>query len=138
MIKARYDPRDKPLNVKAGDKLFLRLHRVYTQPGIKSRKSQKQQIGPFKILKKLGELAYKLDIQPTWIIDPVISVTHLEPAPSGKDPWDRQQMEETGPIQHEQGESEGEARYKIEKVIGKRVIHVGEAGNRSHSTKSSG
>lgn len=138
VTKARYEPRHKPLNMKAGDKVSLRLHRGYTQPGIKSRKFQKQRIGPFKILEKMGELAYELDIPPTWNIHPVISVTHLEPAPSGKDPWDRQQMEETGPIQDEQGESEGEARYKIEKIIGKRVIRVGRSRKPITRYKSSG
>ncbi len=38
-------------------------------------------------MKRIGKLAYKLDILNMWKIRPVIFVTHLEPAPEGPDPY---------------------------------------------------
>ncbi|KAJ5871960.1 uncharacterized protein N7529_004313 [Penicillium soppii] len=49
-------------------------------------------VGRFEILEKIGKIAYKLDIPEHWLkkgMYPVISIAHLEPAPTGEDPWQR-------------------------------------------------
>ncbi|KAJ6010298.1 hypothetical protein N7451_001710 [Penicillium sp. IBT 35674x] len=45
------------------------------------------------VLKRVGRLAYRLDLPPDLKIHPVISVVHLEPAPPGDDPWERPQAD---------------------------------------------
>lgn len=62
MIKLRYDLCHKALNLKTGHKVYIRLHKEYTQPRLKSRKYSKQKIGPATILEKMGRFVYKLDI----------------------------------------------------------------------------
>lgn len=56
----------------------------------KSAKLAPQRVGPFPILEEMAHgLAFRLDLQGQLKIHPVISVTHLEPAPTGKDPFER-------------------------------------------------
>ena len=45
----------------------------------KSPKLGPRQLGPFKVLKKVGELDYRLEIPPQFKIHPVIHVDHLSP-----------------------------------------------------------
>lgn len=45
------------------------------------------------MLEKIGNLAYRLDLPPHWRVYPVISVTHLEPAPNPHDdPYKRPRL----------------------------------------------
>ena len=131
MAKLRYDPRHSSLELKEGDKVFIRLHRGYTQPGLKNRKFSKQRVGPITILEKIGRLAYKLDIPPTWRIHPVVSITHLEPVPPGEDPYGRE-AEEPGPVKTEGGDDADV--YEVEKIIAKRRVYTGRGRRRrAHS-----
>ena len=88
--KRRYNGKHKKLDLKEGDLVYLRLHHGYNLPGMGNRKLSNQQTGPFKIIKKVGSLAYKLELPRTMRIHPVISVAHLEPCPDpAKDPYNR-------------------------------------------------
>lgn len=62
---------------------MLRLHKGYFIPssaGI-TKKLTQQYVGPFRVLEKVGQLAYKLDVPPDWKIYPVFLVAQLKPAP---------------------------------------------------------
>ena len=75
---------------KVGQMVNLRLHWGYTVPSSKLLliKIQRQFVGPFKVLERIGKLAYRSDIPAHWKIYPVISVAYLEPAPNPeKDPY---------------------------------------------------
>ncbi|KAI0994007.1 hypothetical protein K3495_g14176 [Podosphaera aphanis] len=91
--KHYYDKRHKPIFFKPGQYVSLRLHRGYQVPGLKNRNSKIEQqfAGPFKILERIGRLAYRLELpQSMRRVHPVISVAHLEPAPDpSEDPFDR-------------------------------------------------
>lgn len=67
-------------------------------------------IGPFRILRSHGDLAHEIDL-PDWLkgMHPVISVEHLESAPS--DPYNRRKPD-PGPIH-----IDGEERYIIDKIL---------------------
>jgi hypothetical protein len=67
-------------------------------------------IGPFRILRAFGNLAYEIEL-PDWLkgMHPVISVEHLEPAPP--DPYHRHRPD-PGPIH-----VDGEERYIIDKIL---------------------
>lgn len=69
---------------------MLRLHKSYTIPATAgvTKKLTQQHIGPFRIVEKVGRLAYKLDVPPNWQIHPVFSVAQLELAsPLAKNPF---------------------------------------------------
>lgn len=91
--KQQYDKRHKPIFFKPGQYVSLRLHRGYQVPGLKDRnpKIEQQFAGPFKVLERIGRLAYRLELpQSMQRVHPVISVAHLEPAPDpAEDPFNR-------------------------------------------------
>ena len=80
-MKHRYDAGHRPISFKPGDKVMLRLHRGYKVPGQENRKFSHQREGPFKVLERVGSLAYRLELPPVYRIHPVISVAHLEKLP---------------------------------------------------------
>ena len=86
--KFYYDQTHLPLRLEVGQYALLRLYKGYHIPSVTSRKLGAQRVGPFKVLEKVGRLAYRLKLPPHWKIHPVILVTHLEPCP-GNDPYQR-------------------------------------------------
>ena len=74
--KRRYNNKHKKIDLKEGDLVYLRLHRGYDLPGIQNPKLSNQRAGPFKILKKIGTLAYRIEIPRTMRIHPVVSIAH--------------------------------------------------------------
>lgn len=76
-----------------GDYVSLRLHRGYTVPGLRERnpKLTQQFGGPFKILERIGKLAYRLELPASMArMHPVVSIAHLEPATAPHaDPYHR-------------------------------------------------
>ena len=62
MQKIRYDNKHKKLILKKKNKMFLKLHKKYTQSNLKNRKFDKQRIDLINVLIKVEKLAYKLNI----------------------------------------------------------------------------
>ncbi len=85
---------------------------------ILNRKLSNQCVGPFQIIHKVGELAYKLKLPPTMRIHPVVSISQLEPAPQGKDPYERSVDIELPPVTNEDDDAPS---YKIERLMNKWV-----------------
>ena len=77
-MKEYYNSNYKPVFFQVGDLVNLRLHRGYTVPAILHRKIQQQFVGPFRILERIGRLAYHLELPGTMKIHPVVSIAHLE------------------------------------------------------------
>lgn len=89
--KEFYDRRHGPIpSYKVGDYASIRLDR-HPVSIIKRNKLSQQKLPPYKITKiSSNGRTVELDIPPTLSIHPVISVQHLEPAPSPQnDPWSR-------------------------------------------------
>ena len=108
--------------MKVGDYANLRLHRGYILPAMKKNPKLSQQfIGPFKILRRVGRLAYELDIPPTWRIHPVFTIAMLEPAP----PPDSDPFHRPRPNHPESVEVDGEPEWEIERLLDKRTIRKG-------------
>ena len=64
-------------DIKVGDKVMLNAKNIRTkQP---SKKLSPKLYGPFKVLEKKGNRAFKLDISERWKIHPVFHVSLLEP-----------------------------------------------------------
>lgn len=87
--KTTYDQKHQPLFMKVGEWAMLRLHKGYNLFTIAkvTRKLTQQYIDSFRIVEKVGRLAYRLDMPPDWRI---ISMAQLKPIlPLGKDPFAR-------------------------------------------------
>ncbi|KAI1000935.1 hypothetical protein K3495_g7262 [Podosphaera aphanis] len=93
IMKERYDSQHQPMFYNVGDYVSLRLHRGYQVAGLKDRnvKMEQQFAGPFKVIERIGKLAYRIELPPSMSrIHNVVSVAHLEPAPDpSKDPFKR-------------------------------------------------
>ena len=90
--KAHYNRKHQPLFIKVGDWAMLKLHKGYSIPssvGV-TKKLTQEYIGPFRVIKRVGCLAYKLDVPSDWRIHPIFSVAQFKPAPSPtEDPFQR-------------------------------------------------
>jgi len=122
VAKARYDRRHIAINLAEGSMVYLKLHHGYKIPGLGNRKLSHQRAGPFKILHKVGNLAYRLELPPTMTIHPVVSIAQLEPAPADEDPYRRPRPTNPGPVA-----DEGSAApfYTIERLLNKRITRRG-------------
>jgi hypothetical protein len=116
-----YDKRHAPISFKVGDLAYVRVS-APMQPGYhlsnetSTHKLSQQRIGPFKIIDKVGRLAYKLEIPSTWKIHPVVSVAHLEP--HTPDPFERTEVPVPDLLEGHDGEVEPE--WEIEEILRKR------------------
>ena len=120
--KRYYDGKHQPVFFEVNDYVHLRLHRGYAVPGLHHRKTSQQYVGPFKIIERIGRLAYRLQLPVAWKIHPVISVAHLEPATDpNTDPYKRPRPEQPPAV-----EIDGEdGHYEISKVLDKRTRRRG-------------
>ena len=109
-MKRYYDQGRKPIFFSIGDKVFLCLHKGYSTPSVANR--------------KLGQLAYRLQIPDHWRIHNVFAIDHLEPAASGEDPFSRPRPDLPGPV-HVEGDTEYSKSYEIERLLDKRVTPTG-------------
>ena len=135
MHKRRYDGMHTDISAKltVGSYAYLRLFNGYTIPGLDSRKLNQQRVGPFKILARIGTLAYRLELPPVMTIHPVISIAQLEPAPApGADPYKRPRpdMDNPPPVQLEDDEDsdpENTAKpYEVERLLDRRISPTGQ------------
>lgn len=118
VTKARYDKLHTALHLKPGDLVYLKLHHGYKIPGLSNRKLSQQRVGPFKILAKVGNLAYKLDLPPTMLVHPVISIAQLEPKVSGDDPYLRPRNDNQPAVENQ---DEAYPSFEIESLLDKRI-----------------
>ena len=117
--KIAYDRKHRPISMKEGDYALLRLHKGYNIPSTKvlGRKLSQQYAGPFKVLAKVGNLAYRLKLPEHWQIHPVFSIAQLEPCPDPtKDPFTRPRPDLPDSVFVE-GDTERVKSYEIEKLI---------------------
>lgn len=105
MAKTRYDSSHKAINLGEGSLAYLRLHHGYSIPGVNPKLSN-QRVGPFKVLSKVGNLAYKLELPEIMKIHPVISIAQLEPAlDQAEDPYSRTPVQPPPPVEEDLNES---------------------------------
>lgn len=125
--KVTNDRKHQPLFMKIGEYTIFWLHKGYSIPAIAgvTQKLTQQYVGPFRIVKKVGRLAYKLDVPPDWRIHSVFSVAQLEPAPlPAKDPFGRPFPSNPFPVFVE-GDTDKVKSFEIERLLNKRQIRKG-------------
>lgn len=118
--KLQYDSKHKPLSLSKGDNAYLRLNHGYEIAGVSNRKLHHQRVGPFKILDRVGPLAYRLELPPIMRIHPVVSVAQLEPSP-GPDPYQRLKDQYPPPVVENDSLDHHESDvYELEAIVSKR------------------
>jgi hypothetical protein len=68
----------KQLDFEPGDLVWLQL-RKERFPGLRKSKSMPRADGPFKVLKKINENAYKLDLASDFRVSPTFNIADLKP-----------------------------------------------------------
>ena len=118
-MKAYYDSRHQARFFNVNDLVNLRLNRGYQIPsGLK--KIGPQLVGPFKVIERIGRLAYRLELPGNMRIHNVISVAHLEPATDpSEDPYHRHHSPPPAVT------IDGEDEYVIDKLVRKRRVRKG-------------
>ncbi|CEN62174.1 hypothetical protein ASPCAL08812 [Aspergillus calidoustus] len=118
-MKAAYDRGHQAIAFEVGEKVLLRLHKGYKVGATLPHKIGNQYAGPYTVLQRVGNLAYRLDLGPESQLHPVISVAHLEKCPQEADPYNRTQLE-PGPVEVD-GEKLGDKfrSYEIENLLRK-------------------
>lgn len=87
-----------------------------------TKKLIQQYVGPFCILEKIGQLAYKLDISANWKIHPVFLVAQLKPAPNpAQDPFARPFPSHPPPVFVDRDTNVLKS-FKIEQLLNKRLV----------------
>ena len=112
-----YNKNHKPISFKPGQKAYINLQKHIGKPGYRlpntdAQKLGQQRVGPFTIIRKVGNLAYELDIPKNWKIHPTISVTHLELAK--EDSYSRSMPVVPDIIQDEEGSHE---EWEVEEIL---------------------
>ena len=121
MQKIRYDDKHKKLILKEKNKVFLKLHKKYTQSDLKNRKFDKQRIDSISVLIKVEKLVYKLNISNIWKIHFVVSMTHLKSASERKNLYEKKSIE----FESVETEKDDETDiYEIEKIVAKRIVRI--------------
>ena len=116
MAKTRYDSTHKALRIQEGSMVYLRLHHGYSIPGVNPKLSN-QRVGPFKVIERVGNLAYRLDLPAIMRIHPVISIAQLEPASDQADPYGRTSTQPPPPVEEEdQVDQELAAKYPLYEI----------------------
>ena len=129
--KFHYDRKHQPQFFRRGDYALLRLHRGYNIPttALTGRKYGLQFVGPFKVLERVGRLAYLLDIPDSWKVYPVFTVAQLEPVPDPQaDPYASTRpvpRPDEPPSVFVEGDTEHYKSYYLDRILNKRIIKKG-------------
>ena len=115
-VKHCYDKRQQLIQFRPGTSVYLNLHEGYIIPGNTNRKPSNERAGPFRVLHRVGGLAYQLELPETMKI---ISVAHFEPAPTGNS-YDRPKPSRPPPAQVDRDEIAEDPSCEIGKLFAHR------------------
>ena len=73
-MKFHYDRCYTPMFLALSDWALLWMHRGYNIPSATNRKLDQQYASPFKVLERIGRLAYQLKILDHWKIHDVFTI----------------------------------------------------------------
>ena len=121
--KKNYDRRHASLFLKEKSWTYLRMHHEYFISLFKNMTAKwfQRRIDSFKIIKKIDNLTYRLQLSAHWKIHSVVSVQQLESTPNEPDPYNRIPYDNPSSI-FVKRDNENEKSYEIEKLINKRII----------------
>lgn len=94
-------------------------------PSAKSKKLSQQYVGPFRVVERIGRLAYRLDVPSLWRVHNVFSIAYLETSPApATDPYDRPRSDHLGTVFVE-GDTDMWKPYELKRVLSHRVTSKG-------------
>jgi hypothetical protein len=95
------------VTLKVGDKVLLSTKYLNLKHSKKSRKFLLKWIGPFEVVQVVGPVAYKLKMNPGWLVHPVFHVSLREP------------YRESGRMQPPPPpiETKGALKYEVESIL---------------------
>ena len=116
--------------LKVRDNRFTSINHEVQRENIVSGKHNpklsNQRTGPFLIKRRIGRLAYELELPPRWGIHSVVSVTQLESASAEEDPYQRPRPDHSGEVEvEEMPNTEWKENYEVERILDKRVRRFG-------------
>ena len=113
-MKKYYDQRATPQpEIDIADLVMLNANNIQTKRP--TRKLSPRLYGPYKVLEKRGNRAFKLDISPRWKIHPVFHVSLLEPYKVSDRPNRKHPPRELEDV-------EGDMEWEVEKILKSEVI----------------
>jgi len=113
-MKKYYDRKAMPQpDIETGDSVMLYAKNMKSKRA--TRKFTPRLYGPFKVLEKKGNRAFKLDIPARWKIHPVFDVSLLEPYEVSDRP-----NQEQPPRQLE--DVEGDLEWEVERIVKSEII----------------
>jgi hypothetical protein len=75
---------------EVGDYVNLRLYKGYKIPLVTNIKLSQQYVRSFRVIERIGRLAYRLKLLANWKVHNVFLIGHLEPVNAlGTDPYNR-------------------------------------------------
>lgn len=122
--KVIYNRKYQPLFMRVGEWAMLQLHKEYSIPitaGV-TKKLIQQYISPFRIIEKVGQLAYRLDVPPDWQIHLVFSVAQLELALSPAEDLFGRPFSSSPSLIFVKGNTKKMKSFEIKKLLNKRQI----------------
>ena len=117
-MKKFYDSCHKLKSFTVSDKVLLHLYKGYSIPIVTNPKLAPQYAGPFKVLERIGRLAYWLDLPGHWHIYPVILIAHLKPVV--KDVYSRPHADYPDSV-FIQGDTNEWKSFEVERLVDKRI-----------------
>lgn len=125
--KIHYDRLHQSMYLKVEEWALLRLHKSYSIPSTIEviKKLFQQYVGPFRVIQKIGKLAYKLNVPSHWRIHSVFTIAQLEPAPDpNSDSYKRSRPNHPDTI-YVDGDTEAYKSYEIDRLLNRKVIRKG-------------
>src|SRR6266403_760280 len=104
--------RDQP-DIAIGDLIMLNARNIRTKRP--SKKLSPKLYGPFKILEKKGNRAFKLELSPRWKIHPIFHISLLEPYRHSNRPEREQPPRDLEEI-------DGDLEWEIERIVKSEII----------------
>jgi hypothetical protein len=123
MMKMNYDRKHISMNIKIEDFALLRFHKDYNifVTKILERKLSQQYVDSFKMLEKIENLVYRMNVSQDWRIHSVVSIAQLESMPNSiTDSFSRSRSIESKSIEMKSDTNRVKF-FEIERLIDRRI-----------------
>ena len=114
--KRRYDAKHRQITFAVGDDVWLELGNAYRAKGRSNRKEAPRRQGPYRITRKVTDLAYEIDLPRDGRVHPVVSIQYLSPYDCNDDPFKRIPPP-PGPVEHDDQATPSDDEWEIERII---------------------
>ena len=117
-MKEYYNKRHKSKFFKISDMINLQLHWGYTISDIQNKKIEQQFMSSFKVIERIEQLVYRLELPPHWWVHNIILIAHLEKVITA-DSYNQLKLNHSSAVTV----NSDLIHYKIEKLLYKRIKH---------------